>query len=891
MNGKQLRISGKQDGNGTGDSDRPHGGADEAATANLFADAVRSFRAGRLPEAEAGIRLILATDPNHVHGLHLLGLIAAQTGRHDAAAKLIGKVVAIAPDFAEAHYHLGNALRAQGKLKEAAMSWRQAVAIKPDFAEAHGNLGNAFWEQGRLNKAVTSFRRALAVKPDFADAHCNLGGVFQDQGKLDEAVDCYRNAIAIKPDYALAHNNLGNALRQQGKLDDAVECYRQALAIRPDLTEAQYNLSNVARPGKAGTSGKQPPVVARQGADGSIEIGRPFRVDQRPILTNLLRGAVRHLQAGRLSQAETDLRRVLAIDPDNVDGLHLLGLIAARAGRHDAAARLIGKAVTLKPDFADAQFSLANALRDMGRLDDAAARYQRCIALKPDLAEAHSNLGNVLRTKGKPEEAAACQRRALALNPDFAVAAYNLGNALRDLGDLDGAVASYGRALELKPDFAEAYRNQGNAFREMGRLDDAVRCLQRAVAINPNLADAHTGLGLAFKDLGRLDEAVTCLRRAAAINPTLADNHNNLGSALHETGENDEALACFRRALTLDSAHAGGHFNLGLALLLRGELAEGWREYEWRWRGGVRNMTPLPFTQPKWQGEALEGRTLLLHAEAGLGDTIQFARYAILAAKRGARVILAAPRPLSRLLATIDGVAEIVSEGDRLPPFDCYLPMMSIPGVVATTLETIPADVPYVRADAEASAAWGRRLGDLAGLKVGLVWSGDSRRHDPGANLVDRRRSIALERLAPLLAMRGITFVSLQKGEAAAQFEDLPPDLCPLDFMAEIDDFADTAALVDNLDLVITVDTSVAHLAGAMAKPVWVLSRFDGCWRWLLGREDSPWYPTARLFRQTRSGDWDGVIADVAEKLAEVAADKLAPVWPIADPQGNAGEG
>lgn len=891
MDKKQFRISGEQGGNGSGEVGRPPSADNEASIANLFADAVRSFQAGRLPEAEAGIRQILATNPDHLHGLHLLGLIAAQVGRHDAAAELIGKAVAIKPDFAEAHYHLGNVLRAQGKIKEAANSWRHALAVKPDFAEAHGNLGNAFREQGRLNKAVASFRRALAIKPDFADAHCNLGSALRDQGKLDEAVDCFRNAIAIKPNYALAHNNLGNALQQQGKLDDAAACYQRALAIRPDLAEAQHNLSNLGRSGNAGTGGKQPPIIARQAGDGSIEIGRPFRVDQGAILADLLRGALRHFQAGRLPQAEADLRRVLASDPDNVDGLHLLGLIAARAGRHDAAAHLIGKAVMLKPDFADAQFGLANALRDIGRLDDAAARYERCIALKPDFAEAHSNLGNVLRTKGKPEEAAACQRRALAISPDFAVAAYNLGNALRDQGNLEEAVAGYGRALEIRPDFAEAYRNQGNAFREMGKLGDAVQSLERAIALNPNLADAHSNLGLALMDLGRLDEAVASCRRAVTLNPNVADHHNNLGSVLRQAGELDEALACYRRAVAVDPKLARSHFNLGLTLLLLGELAEGWREYEWRWRGGARHLTPRSFGRPQWQGEGLEGRTLLLHAEQGLGDSIQFVRYAKAAAERGGRVIVAAPRPLSRLLATVDGVAECVSDGERLPPFDCHLPLMSVPGLVGTTLETIPADVPYVSADATAAAAWGQRLSDLPGPKVGLVWSGDSWQHDPGANIVDRRRSIALERFSPLLAVPGVTFVSLQKGGAAAQLADLPPDLRPLDFMAEIDDFADTAALVANLDLVITVDTSVAHLAGAMAKPVWILSRFDGCWRWLLDREDSPWYPTARLFRQTRPRDWDAVIAAVAAKLAEVAAGKLEAVWPITDAKVNVGEG
>jgi hypothetical protein len=336
--------------------------------------------------------------------------------------------------------------------------------------------------------------------------------------------------------------------------------------------------------------------------------------------------------------------------------------------------------------------------------------------------------------------------------------------------------------------------------------------------------------------------------------------YNNLGTALKDQGRRDEAETCFRKALELAPNMAAAHTNLGMSLLAKGDFQLGWREFEWRWNTG--KLAPSDFSQPRWTGFDLTGKTILLTAEQGLGDALQFARFAEPVAARGANVILQVHAPLVRLLTTVPGVSQVVGFDDPLPEFHTHLPLMSTPLVLGTTLDTLPLTIPYVTAPQSTLAVPGN------GLKVGVVWSGDPRPHDQGANAADRRRSVSLTQLVPILSVPGITFVSLQKGLAERQIEDVPLHLRPYEIMGQVKDFADTAAIVAQLDLVITVDTSVAHLAGAMGKPVWVLSRYDGCWRWLTERDDSPWYPTLRLFRQTKLGDWAAPIESLTEDLS-----------------------
>ncbi|MFL6727777.1 MAG: tetratricopeptide repeat protein, partial [Sphingomicrobium sp.] len=386
---------------------------------------------------------------------------------------------------------------------------------------------------------------------------------------------------------------------------------------------------------------------------------------------------------------------------------------------------------------------------------------------------------------------------------------------------------------------------------------------------DPDNPIRHFNLGCAFHNDQRRAEATESFRTAIRLKADFADAYSNLGVVLRELGDRDAAFVACRRALELSPDDPDCRTNLWHLLLLTGQLEEGWREYEWRLKQKKAAIRLRDFTQPLWRGEALGERVLLLHAEQGLGDTIQFCRYVPIAAER-ARVVLVAPPALVRLLSGLEGVQRVIASGDKLPHYDVQRPLMSLPRVFGTTLDTIPAKIPYLRAEPARAAAWRQRLIGLDGLRIGLVWAGLIRPHEPTANL----RSTTLERLAPLAAIPGTTFISLQKGDAAAEIRSLPPGLVVHDWTAELDDFSETAALIDNLDLIVSVDTSVAHLAGALGKPVWLLARSDACWRWLLDRQDSPWYPTLRLFRQPSFGDWDGVVRQVHSALEGVVHDR-----------------
>ncbi len=447
------------------------------------------------------------------------------------------------------------------------------------------------------------------------------------------------------------------------------------------------------------------------------------------------------------------------------------------------------------------------------------------------------------------------------------VAFHNLGVALKELGRLDEAVAAYERAVALGGT-AQTHSNLGVALAELERIEPARAAHARAAAMQPDSAAVQANLG-AFHFLTRdLERAEAALRHAIRLEPDAVDAHVKLGAVLFESGRPAEAATCLRHAVALAPRHAEAHSFLSMALLAQGDLPSGFAEYEWRRAHlGFPRMNPAI---PEWRGGMLTGRTILLYGEQGLGDVLQFARYVSVAAAVGGRVVLQAHRPLVRLLRSVPGVAEVVEEGQPLPHFDCHLPLMSVPLVVGTRLDTIPANIPYLRPDPAEVADWAERLRGVEGLRVGLVWSGNPRPHDRDANLVDRRRSLPLAALAPLASRTGVTFVSLQKGAAAAEARTPPAGMVLVDQTDAIGDFAHTAALVANLDLVISVDTSVAHLAGAMGKPVWVLSRFDACWRWLGNRTDSPWYPSARVFGQPRPGDWSSVTAQVAEALKTV---------------------
>jgi|HubBroStandDraft_1064217.scaffolds.fasta_scaffold00373_22 Tfp pilus assembly protein PilF len=516
----------------------------------------------------------------------------------------------------------------------------------------------------------------------------------------------------------------------------------------------------------------------------------------------------------------------------------------------------------------------AVALHRAGRLEEAEPLYRAALSAEPGNFDAMHLLGVLRHHRGRPDEAVGLIEAALRLNPRGADAQGNLGNALRALGRLDDAAACYRTALGIAPDLAELHAGFGHVLRTQGLYPQAVRHFRRARLLRPDLPDEAILLCNDLAARGEVETAASLLTEILSREPLFAGAWLNLAILKQRLGDPAASFDCYRRVRAIDPKFPSLDYNEARLHLLTGNYEIGWRQFEARLEVLGIGRLPPGFDQKRWTGEDLGGGTLLVHAEQGFGDTLQFCRYVELAAGR-ARILLSVPPPLLRLLSGLSGVAEFVRPGQSVPEFDQYCALLSLPGLLGTTLATIPAEIPYLAADRAASAAWHRRLAPLGGVRVGLVWAGGARPNQPELAPVDARRSLALAGLTPLAGIPGATFISLQKGDPAAQAARPPEGMVLHDFTGELEDFADTAALIEALDLVISVDTAVAHLAGAMGKPVWLLNRFDTCWRWLLERDDSPWYPSLRLFRQRRAGDWADVLDRVSAALGAFVAARL----------------
>ncbi len=498
-----------------------------------------------------------------------------------------------------------------------------------------------------------------------------------------------------------------------------------------------------------------------------------------------------------------------------------------------------------------------------GELADAEALYRRIIETRPDHFDALHMLGVIRHQQGRHDEAHDLIGRALAVRPESVWALSNRGLVLAALGRSAEALAAFDQALALAPDDLEARNNRGLVLQALGRDDEALHDFEQVLAARPDFVQALNNRGNVLQALGRYEEALASYAAATARAPGFAQAHYNAGAALQALDRPAEALGAYGRALALEPDYADAHWNESLVRLSLGDFAAGWRKFEWRWRtSDAARRSPLP--HPLWLGEApLDGCSVLLHAEQGLGDAIQFVRYVPLVAARGAQVILAVHAELKRLFsdAMSDlGAAAVFGEGESLPPCHLRCPLLSLPHAFGTTLDTIPATIPYLAPSPELAAKWQARLASVPRPRVGLVWAGNP------AHKNDRNRSLSLAELAPLRQLAGLGYVSLQKPGPAPGGDGL------LDLGPELSDFAETAAAVAALDLIIAVDTAVAHLAGALGKPVWILLPFSADWRWLREREDSPWYPTARLFRQPRPGDWASVVGRVTAELQKFAA-------------------
>jgi hypothetical protein len=459
-----------------------------------------------------------------------------------------------------------------------------------------------------------------------------------------------------------------------------------------------------------------------------------------------------------------------------------------------------------------------------------------------------------------PQERIGILRRALELYPDCAEAHCSLGNLLYGQGKHADAVRSFWTALQCRPDYADAWNNLGGTLISLGRIPEATVVLRQAVRYSPISAEVCNNLGQALAEQGRFREATAYLEKALRLKPRYADAHVNLANVYSDLGRHAEAMAALELALFFEPGSAVAHCCRALGWLQTADFEKGWQEWEWRWQLNKGPSRSLP--KPRWDGSDLAGRTILLHREQGIGDLVQFVRYAMLVKQRGGKVIVECPSQLIRLCSSCLGVDSVIAAGSTLPDFDVQAPLMSLPGILGRNLATVPATVPYLLAEDDLIQKWRLLMKDAEGFKIGIAWQGNPRYRK------DRHRSIPLARFAPLARVDGVRLISLQKGPGVEQLGTLSKLFPVTDFGGELDTksgaFMDTAAIMKNVDLVVTSDTSIAHLAGALGVRVWVALSKVADWRWLLDREDSPWYPTMRLFRQTKLGDWDTVFQRIA---------------------------
>ncbi len=649
---------------------------------------------------------------------------------------------------------------------------------------------------------------------------------------------------------------------RRGRLTQAERMYRAVLKSRPEHADALHLLGLIA----SETGCHQEAVTL---------IGRAIR--QNPAVPayhkNLGRALARQgdalCQAGRFEEAEQAWREAVRLKPDLAAAWVSLAGVLARGERWQEASEAWRRALDADPTDGQAWLELGNALQRLGRFKEAETAYWQAVQRLPDSAEAHCQLGNVFYHLGQYDEAETAYRKTLSLEAGRAEVHYNLGGSLQAMKDHDAAIACYREAIRLTPDYADAHNNLGTSLQALGRLEEAAACYREALRLKPAYQEARYNLGLNLQEQHRFAEALACYDEVVLTRPDYDEAVTNRGNTLLALGRLNEALACYQDTLARQPDHIEANWNLGFVSLLLGDFERGWKGYEWRKR--QKNHIPRPDSRPVWDGSPAPDKTILVYAEQGLGDTIQFVRFAPLARSRCARLVLECQPRLKPLLEGVAGVDHLAASGEPLPDYDCQVSLMSLPAALGTTLATLPAATPYLAADPESVERWKRRMEDRGGLKVGLAWAGNAN------NKNDWGRSLPLEALAPLGQVDGVRCYCLQRGPAAGQLASPPTGLKIERLEEESSTVVDTAAIIANLDLVISVDTMTAHLAGALGRPVWVLLSYSPDWRWLAGRDDSPWYPTMRLFRQPAPGDWGAAVENARRALEELASAVEAP--------------
>lgn len=699
-------------------------------------------------------------------------------------------------------------LHRRGQLEYAQVLYHQVLALDPRHFDATHLTGVVAVQSGDYAAALQWIDKALAINSENAQAHSNRGNALDGLQRREEALASYRRAISIEPTFAQAHFNYARMLHLEQRLDEAKHAYDRALTLQPDYVQAWDN-----------------------------------------------RGSLLKAQ-GSLDEAIASYQQALKYDPGYAQALSNLGLTWNTLKHWQNALEAFDRAIAVSPTDAAAFSGKGTALYESGMAQEAIAHYARAIQLRRDNAKDYFNLGVVYKSLGEVDKALAAYERAIEKDNQYAEAYCNRGSLFKDLGRLSDAVASYKQAIRLRPSYPEPHYNLGIALNEIGQCDEALASYDRAIELDPAYAQAHDNRATLLRERGALDESIAGYDRAIISDPRYAQAFCNRGVALKEALRIDDAIDSYDKAIAIDPNYGLAYFNKSLTLLLAGQFEHAWPMYEWRWNRGKGSPSLRSFEAPLWTGEqSLDGKTILLHCEQGLGDTIQFCRYVPMVSHLGAQVIFEVPPTLVPLMRTFHHKYVLIPLGDALPPVDYQCPLLSLPRAFKTTRASIPASQQYLNSAPDRVEKWAGLLGPKTRPRVGLVWSGNA------SHTNDARRSVPLATMVPYLPER-VEYISLQKEvRARDELEMGNTGICY--FGDQLNDFADTAALCQLMDLVISVDTSVAHLSGALGKQTCLLLPYSPDWRWLLGTRESPWYPTMTIFRQAHIGEWDGPLDEV----------------------------
>ncbi len=712
------------------------------------------------------------------------------------------------PSTSEQHLLRGQWLHEQGRIDDAQQYYIQILQQHPHHRIALHLFGISLYQQTSYAESEYVLQQAQELAPDDCDLLSDRGLVLLAKEDYLTALDCFERAIAIEPAMSAAWNNLGVAFQHLQRLEQAEQCWRQVLVLKPEHRDALINL-------------------------GNLFCGQ-----------------------GKNAEALDLFGQLLQSYPQEAMSWRVTAKALSQAGLHEQALHYIQQARQLSPNCTDTLTEQGLILRHLHRHEDALLCYQQVAAAEPNSADADNNCGVILDDLKRHEEAQHYYQQALKKQPQHIDALFNFAVSLEKCGLWEQAQQRYQQLTHEQPNHINAWHGLAGVLLKQRRLNNALGCYRRALMLSPNSADLWHDCAIVLRDMQRHWLALSCLWRAIQLRPHFASVLNTHGMMLYELRQFDDAQADFKRARELDPNLSETYWNQAHCHLIQGQMLLGWQLYEWRKNWLSENAKQRQWQKPQWRGEAfLPGQTILLHAEQGYGDTIQFCRYVTLVAKRGARVILEVPDVLHSLLSKLPGVEQIIVRGDNLPAHDWQCSLMSLPLAFATTLASIPAAEGYLTISA-------KRIVNSKNPQIGFVWAGNTKHHN------DRARSIPLATFKPLLSALPADYICLQQplpehvrqtiSAANVHFPDVTPS-----------DFAATAAIIAKLDLVITVDTAVAHLAGAMGKTVWILLAYNNDWRWLTERVDSPWYHSARLFRQPVLGDWQSVIADVSQALTQ----------------------